>query len=181
MPTAGTDPLRKLFTLLDADRDGHLRSADYQRLVDRILRHYQLDDDDHEAILLRAAYARYWRELLGDDVERVNDETFFAAHCLVTPGPVFQALNGIVHAVLTIARTGYENTINKEEFNRLMSVLGVTGPAAAAAFSWLDSDADGKVGCAEFIRAAEGYFLAEDHTAPGAVLFGMYDPAPPIS
>ncbi|MEV0624028.1 hypothetical protein AB0I81_62695 [Nonomuraea sp. NPDC050404] len=55
-----------------------------------------------------------WSELLGhgDDAEHVDVETFFAAHCLVSPGPVFRALNGIVHAVLT----GYENAINEEEF-----------------------------------------------------------------
>ncbi|MCK2220428.1 EF-hand domain-containing protein [Actinomadura sp. ATCC 31491] len=181
MPAIGTDPVRTLFTFLDADRDGVLGWGDYHHLAERLVQHYGLSDGAYETIALRSAYTLYWRALLagGDGSEQVDEKTFFIAHCLTDPGPVFRALNGIVHAALTIAGAGPENRVTDMECHQLLTTLGVAAPAAAQAFVWLDSDNDGKVGCAEFVRAAEGFFLLRDHSAPGAVLFGLYEPPPP--
>ncbi|MCG5220160.1 EF-hand domain-containing protein [Streptosporangium soli] len=178
MFAAAGPPHRKiceLFDAVDADRDGYVEWADYQRLIDRYLSGYHLCRDDRRAMALQTAYALYWQELErhADGGRRVDKDAFAIAHCLVNLGRTFQALNGIIHAVLDITDTTHGYQIGAEKFARLLQVLGITAPAAVELFARLDTNGDGRIGCEEFARAAREFFVSGDPDAPGGLLFGV--------
>ena len=182
MATATADvvgtKIEKIFNALDVNRNGYVEWSDFQSLIDRYLSEYRLDRNDRRAMALHASYAMFWQELLrhadveGDQRLR-KDEYIAATRSAIFDSSRFDAINGFTDAVFDVIDTNGDNEISKDEFHRFTgNVWGVSQPEAAEAFSALDTDGDGLISRPEFVRASREFFLSNDPSSPGSVLFG---------
>ncbi|MER7577894.1 EF-hand domain-containing protein [Streptomyces sp. NPDC126514] len=179
MATATTDPmtlkLDQLFAAIDTDDDGHVDWNDYQRIVDRYLTAYKIDNSDRRAMGLVIAYQMQWAELLrhADGTARLSKEQFhFATRVASVDTSRFNMVEGVPHAIFDVMDVDGDNTISQAEFKKYLDVWGVTDPGAMQAFAELDTDGDGFISRQEFIRAVREFFYSMDLNAPGSLIFG---------
>jgi Ca2+-binding EF-hand superfamily protein len=123
--TAVAERFGRLFDTLDTDRDGAITWADYQRLVERYATGYALDPRDRRAQAVHASYQMLWLELLRHG------------------SPAEPRLDR--DAFVAAMRAASED---RSRFN-------MTEGVAEAVFDLLDTDDDGSVSEAEYVRYAE--------------------------
>ncbi len=172
-----TSKIERKFEVLDADRDGLVGWADYEGLIGRYLKAYQLGKDDRRARALCACYQMYWLELLRHaDVngDRLTKEQFVKANRLASIDTSrLNMVEGSAHAIFDVIDANGDNEIGKNEFARfLKDVWKADGADVIVTFAGLDTDGNGVISRQEFIRAMREYFYSSDQNAAGSLLFG---------
>ncbi|WP_330174701.1 EF-hand domain-containing protein [Streptomyces sp. NBC_01498] len=167
----------RAFDTMDANHDGYLDWADYQKLADRYIEAYRLDKNDRRARALQSFYQIYWLELLrhaGVDGDRLTKEQYVTA-CRLTAIDTsrLNVTEGGGHAMFDVIDVNGDNEISKDEFARfLRDVWRIDAPDAMDSFMKLDTDGDGAISRMEFIRSVREHFLSNDPDAPGSLFFG---------
>ncbi|MFE5523473.1 EF-hand domain-containing protein, partial [Streptomyces virginiae] len=144
-----TDPqYAKLFDATDTNHDGTLEWADFQRLVDRFVKVYNLGPHphDHRTLGLRAAYQVFWADLVRHaNADRLSKEQFVQAlRAVASDTSVFSFIEDLPNALFDIADTNGDSALDKDEFVRLIKAAGITAdPSALDTFTRLDNDGDG--------------------------------------
>ncbi|WP_435059786.1 EF-hand domain-containing protein [Streptomyces sp. bgisy060] len=172
-----TAKLERSFDALDADRNGYLDWADYQKMADRYIQAYGLSKDDRRARALQTFCQIYWLELLRHadvDGDRLTKDQFVTANRLaVIDTSRLNVAEGGGHAIFDVVDVNGDNEIGKDEFARfLRDVWKSDAPDAMDVFVKLDTDGDGVISRHEFIRAVREHYLSNDPDAPGSLFFG---------
>lgn len=172
-----TIKLERTFDQMDANEDGCLDWADYQKLADRYIRGYGLSSDDRRARALKTFCQIYWLELLrhaGVDGDRLTKDQYVVANRLaVLDSSRLNTTEMGGHVIFDIIDADGDNETSKDEFARLMrDVWKINSPEAMDLFTELDMDGDGAISRHEFIRAVREHFLSNDPDAPGSIFFG---------
>ncbi|MFE0640932.1 EF-hand domain-containing protein [Streptomyces sp. NPDC058877] len=172
-----TAKLERSFDALDADRNGYLDWADYQKMADRYIQAYGLSKDDRRARALQTFCQIYWLELLRHadvDGDRLTKDQFVTANRLaVIDTSRLNVTEGGGHAIFDVIDVNGDNEIGKDEFARfLRDVWKSDAPDAMDVFVKLDTDGDGVISRHEFIRAVREHYLSNDPDAPGSLFFG---------
>ncbi|MFK0297563.1 EF-hand domain-containing protein [Streptomyces sp. NPDC090442] len=176
-----TDPitlkLDRLFDAVDANHDGSIDWADYQRLLDRIATGYKPDKHDRRFQALRAAYQMYWCELLrhtGNASSLLLKDEFVIANRLASVDTSrFNLVEGIPQAVFDVVATKESHILGEEELVRLLKFLEVTSPEIIEQFMLLDTDGDGYITRQDCLRSAREFFHTPDILTPGGIFFGI--------
>lgn len=124
-PAAIAERFQKLFEALDSDNDGAITWDDYRRLVDRYMAGYALEAQDRRAQAVHTSYQMLWLELL----------RHASAH------------------EARLDRTAFVNAMHAASEDR--SRFNMTEGVAEAVFDLLDTDDDGTISEAEYVRYAE--------------------------
>ncbi|MFE0704609.1 EF-hand domain-containing protein [Streptomyces sp. NPDC058872] len=172
-----TAKLERSFDALDADRNGYLDWADYQKMADRYIQAYGLSKDDRRARALHTFCQIYWLELLRHadvDGDRLTKDQFVTANRLAAIDTSrLNVTEGGGHAIFDVIDVNGDNEIGKDEFARfLRDVWKSDAPDAMDVFVKLDTDGDGVISRHEFIRAVREHYLSNDPDAPGSLFFG---------
>ncbi|MEU3839204.1 EF-hand domain-containing protein [Streptomyces sp. NPDC028635] len=172
-----TIKLERNFDAMDANHNGYLEWADYQKLGDRYLQAYGFSKDDRRARAIQSFCQIYWLELLrhaGVDGDRLTKDEFVTANRLaVIDTSRLNITDGGGHAIFDVIDVDGDNEISKDEFARfLRDVWKSDAPDAMDVFSMIDIDGDGAISRQEFIRTVREYFLSNDPDAPGSLFFG---------
>ncbi|WP_432096553.1 EF-hand domain-containing protein [Streptomyces sp. bgisy100] len=181
MATAAADvvgsKIEKIFNALDTDRDGHIDWSDFQRLIDGFTSEYQLNGNDRRTMALHASYAMFWQELVrhadaDGDGRLSKDEYIAASRNAILDTSRFDAINGLTHAQFDLIDVDGDHQISQSEFNKMSTLWGISEPEMKESFQALDTDGDGHISRSELIRASREFFLSNDPSAPGSILFG---------
>ncbi|MFE6692253.1 EF-hand domain-containing protein [Streptomyces sp. NPDC057743] len=174
-----TDPiaikLGLLFEAVDADHDGTIHWADYQRLFDRLAVGYKTDTAERRLQALQATYQMYWCELLrhADSTSPLlTKEEFVAVNRMASMDiSRFNVVEGIPSAMFDVIVPDDSNILGMEELSRLLKLLEVTSPEIAGRIPELGND--GCVTREDCVRSAREFFYTPNVIAPGGVFFGM--------
>lgn len=166
------------FDALDADQDGQVNWAEYQKFAERYLDAYRIERNDRRAQALLAASQMQWMELLrhaGADSDRLTKEQFVtASRSAAYDTSRLNVAEGGAHAIFDLIDVDGDNTISRDEFARLLrDVWRSEAPDAMESFERLDTDGDGEISRQEFIRAFREYHLSSDPQAPGSLFYGQ--------
>lgn len=167
--------LEQLFNATDANNDGYVEWADYQRIVDRYLTAFTIDKDERKGQTLQVTYQMYWLELLrhANRSQRLTRDEYIAANRAASIDTSrFNMVEGIPHAIVDIMDNDDDNEINKEEFAQFLQASGITAPHAMDTFAALDTDGDGRISRQEYVRSVREFFHSDtDLKAPGSLYF----------
>ncbi len=168
--------LEQLFNATDANNDGYVEWADYQRIVDRYLTAFTIDKDERKGQTLQVTYQMYWLELLrhANRSQRLTRDEYIAANRAASVDTSrFNMVEGLPHAIVDIMDNDDDNEINKEEFAQFLQASGITAPHAMDTFTALDTDGDGRISRQEYVRSVREFFHSgTDLKAPGSLYFG---------
>ncbi|ANZ13494.1 EF-hand domain-containing protein [Streptomyces noursei] len=177
-----TDPITLklgwLFEAVDANRDGNIDWADYQRLLDRLAVGYKPDKRDRRFQALRATYQMYWYELLrhaGSTSSLLAKEEFVAANRMASMDTSrFNLVEGIPQAVFDVMDANDCKILGREELVRLLKLLEVTtSPETVDQFTGIGNDGNGYITREDCVRSARQFFYTPSISAPGGIFFGM--------
>ncbi|MEV7170278.1 EF-hand domain-containing protein [Streptomyces sp. NPDC093224] len=169
--------LHNRFALFDRDGDGRVTKADYDELVQRLTEAAGQDSGSPAARKLQAEYDENWARMSaqlgrGTDAE-LDEEEFVTAWDAVCRETGFErTIMAIVDEVFTAMDSDGDQHLRPDEFTRWLGAYGVTGDAAATAFSRLDRDGTGRISRDELARAFSEYFTGTDPELPGNWLYG---------
>ncbi|MCY1141087.1 EF-hand domain-containing protein [Actinoplanes sp. Pm04-4] len=167
--------LGHLFGASDTDRDGFVDWSDYERLISRYLDGYGIAAEDSRAHALRAAYQKYWSELLQhvNGVDRLSEEQFVAANQAAGADQSQFVMAGVVpQAIFDVMDTDADDTISKPEYKVFLQAWGVSDLEALNVFLELDTDDDGRISRGEFIGAIRDFFTSPELDSPASHFFG---------
>ncbi|WP_067499126.1 EF-hand domain-containing protein [Actinoplanes sp. TFC3] len=167
--------LGHLFEASDTDRDGFVDWSDYERLIDRYLDGYGIAAEDPRAHALRAAYQRYWSELLQHvtGADRLPKEQFVAANQAAgADKSQFTMADVVPQAIFDVMDTDADDAISKPEYKVFLQAWGVSDLEALNVFLELDTDDDGRISRSEFIGAIRDFFTSPELDPPASLFFG---------
>lgn len=166
--------LKNLFNGMDANNDGYVEWADYQRVIDWYLTVFRTDKDTRKGLALQVGYQMLWLELLrhaNGDQRLSRDEYVAANRATSVDTSRFNMVEGIPHALFDIIDSNDDDKISKEEFAELMKLWRITASDAMETFTMLDRDRDGHISRQEFLRATWKLAYAADLATPGSLHF----------
>ncbi|GIF19992.1 Ca2+-binding EF-hand superfamily protein [Actinoplanes tereljensis] len=164
-----------LFGASDTDQDGFVDWSDYERLISRYLNGYGIPAADRRADALRAAYQKYWWELLRqvDGVDRLSEEQFVVANKAAgADRSQFTMADAVPRAIFDVMDTDADDAISKPEYKVFLEAWGVSDLEALNVFLELDTDDDGRISRGEFISAIRDFFTSPELDSPGSLFFG---------
>jgi Ca2+-binding EF-hand superfamily protein len=166
--------LTHLFGMSDADGDGLVEWADYERIADNVARASGVETGGPGHERVRSAYLGFWDSLQqladADHDGRVTLAEYLAAyeHLLAAKEPVMR----IAQAIIGMADRDHDGRIVEAEYLALLRAYDIAEDGAREAFRRLDRDSDGAVDTGELLTNAEEYFYSDDPAAPGNWLLG---------
>ncbi|GID31287.1 EF-hand domain-containing protein [Paractinoplanes brasiliensis] len=179
MTDGAVDPiavkLGHLFGASDTDGDGLVDWNDYERLISRYLDGYGIAAEDDRAHALRAAYQRYWSELLRhvNGVDRLSKEQFVAGNKAAgADTSQFTMASVVPQAIFDVMDTDGDDAISKPEYKVFLEAWGVSDLEALNVFLELDTDDDGRISRDEFIGAIRDFFTSPELDSPASLFFG---------
>ncbi|MFF8275954.1 EF-hand domain-containing protein [Streptomyces lateritius] len=181
MPTFDpiTRRLRRLFGVLDSDRDGFVTWSDHRQIVDAYAAGYGLAGDDDRIRALEKAYWALWLGLLTQSEpgrERLDQDEFVAAQRAVgyeANRP--ELLENLAEAIFRIMDTKGDKRVSRDEFAAYLSVWGVSSEQDPVVFERLDLDRDAFISQREIARSLRAFHLHNDDlNTPGGIFLGIY-------
>jgi Ca2+-binding EF-hand superfamily protein len=165
--------LARVFHTLDADRDGYLGWADFQRLVARYCDTYGVGPDTLRGQALRVAYEAEWLELRrhAGGAERLTEAGFVAAvRRANTDTSRFDILENVPQAIFDVMDDDGDDAIDEAGFTKFLEVWQIPPATGLAAFTAMDADQDGVISRREFIDSVRQFH--DDGDEPGSRYFG---------
>ncbi|GAA4011369.1 hypothetical protein GCM10022247_37200 [Allokutzneria multivorans] len=170
--------LRRMFDILDADRDGHLTAEDMPALADALAVPFAAVPDKMRD--LRAALSNIWDAHLSQMAEESGGRLSPAGYergvrvAIAEDGEsLVEALNDTVVAWFALFDTDDDGLISREEYVQIGGPLGgVSVEEMGQAFDRLDHDGDGELSIEEIRTAAAEYFTSDNPDADGNWLYG---------
>jgi len=168
------------FDLIDEDDNGVIEAADFRERADRLAESLDVSDGEERA-QLRRRVMQWWQHLStladeNDDGQITREEwrMYWARFKVaVSMGSDRQSISNLQKAARytfrAIDRTG-SGRITEEEFLNWLAAWDVE--ADETVFRRLDRDDDGYLTEADLAEATTEFYLSNDPSAPGNVLYG---------
>ncbi|MFK0227718.1 EF-hand domain-containing protein [Streptomyces sp. NPDC090303] len=163
----------KLFDAFDADKDGTVESADFDRPVERITKMYGLAADDHRAEAVQIAYGTFSSHLMGaSGGGRLSKDQFVAAlRALVDDPARVGVVESLSKAMFEVVDRKRVDEVSQDELQFLADAVWDIAPNVAwDAFEQLDTDSDGAIGRHEFVHGVHEFLTNPDAQAAGGGL-----------
>jgi Ca2+-binding EF-hand superfamily protein len=165
--------LSRLFAIYDADHNGYIERADFERLGAFFATVNGFAPDSAEAAAMRAQNQADWKKMEqaadSDRDGRVGLEEFLAYSAEMDDmSEVANRTAGMIVAMMDRDRDG---KVSRQEY--VAGAPPEVGQAhSAAMFAKLDRDGDGYLTSGEVLGAVQELMLGEDPNAPGNELLG---------
>ena len=168
-----------LFGMFDADRNGVIEQADFEKVAQNIADARQMKPGSAERGQVVGKYRSAWTALhnLADanqDGAISADEWIAAFTRMLGSSDAYESvvgmLAGLVFETFDVDKDDY---VQSTEFAAFVKAHEVPNASPAAAFARLDVDGDGKLSRSDVLRLTGEYFKSTDPTAPGNALFGQ--------
>src|SRR5947207_11453294 len=160
--------LTRMFDLYDANKDGYISAADYERVGEGFATSTGCAPGSADYEKLRATYLGFWEQLRqsadADQDGKVTREEFLASYDALLA--MRETIAGVSQAILQLTDRDGDGKITPSEFSANLQAYGVDAPAAAEAFRHLDRDGDGFIDNAELVQNVEEFFFGDDPNAP---------------
>ncbi|MGW5053748.1 EF-hand domain-containing protein [Actinokineospora sp. NPDC004072] len=178
--------IRRGFEQLDADGDGWIDEDDHVLMGRRVAASLGWAGGSEQERRIVDRYLRIWREVHLPHVEPgapgISRDAFVASTSALADDPeaARATLGALAEAFLEIADVDADGQVAFREFLAFQHghFPGMTEEAARTAFTHLDTDGDGHLSPAEFIRATIDYWTSADPASPGNWWLGDPEAAP---
>lgn len=173
--------IRRLFAVLDVNRDGRVDRDDFIHRVEALarLRGWTRESPEYESnlhfVLEEWAAVRDSADL--DESGAVGPDEFlrYAEIFLDDPDAVHAYARGDVQLMFDAMDADGDGAITLDEYRAYLAACGVDASAAEVFFGHADLDRDGAITREEMARAVEEFLTAEDPRAAGNFMFGPVD------
>src|SRR5688500_6227755 len=166
--------LTRLFSLYDADDDGFIGKADYERAARNLCRAHRYADGSAEYQSLFGVYMAAWEGLRRmadrDGDERVSLAEHLAGYDGMLGGAGPEAFVRIAQMSTVLADQDKDGKVSRDEMTTLLLAWAdgaIDEAGAQAAFAKMDGDGDGFVSPEDMRRIVTEYFTSDDPDAPG--------------
>lgn len=170
--------IRRLFTVLDVNRDGLVDRSDFLHRVDALARLRAWSEASPEYVRNRHYVLEEWEAVrdsadLDDSGAVAFDEYLrYAEIFLDDPEAVQAYARGDVQLLFDAMDTDGDDAITLDEYWAYLAACGVDASAAEVFFQHADRDRDGAITRDEMARAVEEFLTAQDPKAAGNFMFG---------
>lgn len=170
--------IRRLFSVLDVNRDGRVDRSDFVHRVEALarLRGWTEDAPEYERnlhfVLQEWEGVRESSDL--DESGAVTPEEFlrYAEIYLDDPDAVRAYAQGDVQLLFDAMDADGDDSITIDEYRAYLEACGVDASAADVFFEHADRDRDGAITRREMANAVEEFLTSEDPEAAGNFMFG---------
>jgi Ca2+-binding EF-hand superfamily protein len=174
-PQAGSGARERLllrFRILDADGNGYLDAADFERLAATVLDAMGEPPDSAKARAVFDGHRRFWaglRTALDTDGDgRVGRDEYLAR--LGDPGEAGSTVAGYAASVAALADRDDDGYVERDDFVTCMTASGFPRAGGAAVFEELDDAGEGRIPVARWAGAIVDFYRSERTDIPGQIL-----------
>jgi Ca2+-binding EF-hand superfamily protein len=157
------------FRILDADGDGHLDEADFDRLAATVLDAMGEPHGSAKATAVRDGHRRFWAGLRAaldaDGDGRVTREEYLAR--LGDPGDAERTVAGYAASVAALADRDDDGYVERDDFLTCMTASGFPRAGSAVVFEELDESRTGRITVGRWAAAIVDYYRSERTDVPG--------------
>jgi len=179
--------IRRLFSVLDVNRDGRVDRNDYVRRVQGLARLSGWTEGSPEYERNLQYVLQEWESVRDsadlDDSGAVTIDEYlrYADIYLDDPDAVSAYARGDVQLLFDAMDTDGDGAITVNEYRAYLKACGVDASAADVFFQHADTDKDGYITRDEMSQAVEEFLSSEDPNAPGNFMFGPLPPFEPAA
>ncbi|SOD64316.1 EF-hand domain pair [Streptomyces zhaozhouensis] len=160
--------VRVVFSLLDADGNGVLESADFDLMADRVMAAApRSTDEEREA--LRLSFRRYWTTLVSeldtDGDGRVDFQEYTA--CVLTPERFEPTIAAFARALTRLGDPEGQGLVARDDFMALMTAIGFAPENITALFDAFGPSPDDRIEAAVWEDEIIAYYAPDKAGIPG--------------
>jgi hypothetical protein len=166
-------------TILDADGDSIITSADFSRLAQGVCAQLGIQAGQ-KAAAISQAYLSWWEQLSrtsGHDRDgQVTRAEFTGAHLTGQGNPQAyyeEQVSSLMRIIGDALDTDGDGFIEQAQYIQLFGLASLPAEAVAAGFARLDRDGDGRISIREWNAGATHAFLSGDPQDPGTAMLGL--------
>jgi Ca2+-binding EF-hand superfamily protein len=157
------------FAAFDRDKDGSVTAADFEAMASKILAEFDERKESDKGKALLDGAQQFWRNLCkvvdasGD--ERITEQEFVEAavnRLLNNPDGFTEIVRPWAKAVVAVADTDDDGTVDTQEWARMLQTMGADPDAARQRAADMDLNRDGTVSVDEVIASAVDAFTSEN-------------------
>jgi Ca2+-binding EF-hand superfamily protein len=169
--------LTRLFHVMDADGNGRIEWADYDRIASNIAgtRGYEPGSAEFEELMAQYRYG--WEQAAPFAREDGIDlESWFGYHdaVLLTPGIYDTLVRPTAGMIFDTFDVDGDQKVSVEEWREFFRCYSIDPAEADDCFGRYDLNGDGFVSRSELVDLVGQFYLSSDPAAPGNYLFGGY-------
>lgn len=171
-----------LYSVYDADKNGHIDFADFTCYVDRFSQLYNFDKTSVNYRDLTEAAAKIW-DLIRDNADdnhdgRISLEEWMAfeeayVEALQLSPDTFDYFCKVIKQLFDLVDVNNNGEISMVEYGDFLKGWGVDTDAEAI-FSQLDIDGNGVLTFDEVIKHISDFYFSNDPKVPGNLFYGPY-------
>lgn len=175
-----TKKLTRYFQVYDIDDDGHIDSADFDRIVHNVMILHWAEEGSETTDALREAYRRFWQGLKtaadgdGDGGVSLDEWLAYWQVALENDDRYETEVHALTNRLFTVFDLDEDDTIGAAEFMDFFGVFGLQVDLAESVFVELDTNGDGVISRDELLDVARDFYRSDDPEAPGNLLFGPF-------
>ncbi|HLO51066.1 MAG TPA: EF-hand domain-containing protein [Kamptonema sp.] len=171
-----TEKFTQLFNLYDADENGLINFADFEKLVERIveIRGYEPNSSKINEILHKVTY--YWLRLQSEadknrDQNVSLDEWLNYYEVVLNDDERYeQEIGSLVNIIFDVFDTDKDGAINSDEWIDFLAIYKKNRIDAEKAFAKIDNNKNGVLSRAEFLKAVYNFHHSDEPEVLGNLL-----------
>jgi Ca2+-binding EF-hand superfamily protein len=160
------------FRILDADGNGYLDEADFERLAAKVLDAMGEPRESAKGRAVLDGHRRFWAGLRAaldaDGDGRVGSEEYLAR--LGDPGEAERTVADYATSMATLVDRDDDGYVEREDFITCMAASGFPAANSVVVFEELDAPGDGRIPVGHWAAAIVEWYRSERTDIPGQVL-----------